>query len=573
MKLRWTRSRRDAAVAIGLALAIGLGWGLEYHVWFGDQRLDDPLSYQGDALAVLAAVSAARRGGFAPFFSRVFPSLGAPFVASWNDWPIAEDWIYFLVGLLARAVGSVAAVNLSYALAMMTAGMSMFYVARRFGLRRDSAAMAGFLFGLSNYFICRTVHHFALVFVWFIPWNVLVSGWLASRRGIPIGSRRFVLAAVTTVCTAWGVVYYTFFAAQLYVLGAAAGALRHGWSRQRLKPIVALAALFIVAAVSVQLDSVFYGVSHGVNQGAVARSKADAELYSLKPVNLFIPPTFHRLEPMRELGRRGEAQTVIGGEYPSQYLGVVGGLSLVGLALYAFRMFSRGRTGLASGWAGLATWLVVAHSVGGVSALLGLFGFRLFRSVNRVSIVVLALALLFGAWWLGRLLARRPWWTRWLVASAVAVGGAWDQLGRLNPQEAVAGWRYAEADRKLVAAMEAALPHGAMVFELPAMHFPEVPPMMGVDTYEMFRPTFYASTLRFSHGDVKGRPSADWKFSVAGLPVPEMVARLRAANFAAVYINRKGFPDGAASLIRALEANGCRTIAVADVQDTLAMSL
>lgn len=555
-------------------MAIAFAWGLAHQVWFGDQRLGDPLSYRGDALLTLATISAARRGDFLPFVSKMIPSLGAPFVASWNDWPITEDWIIFLVGSLGRLVGSVAAINLGYILATVTAGLSMFYVSRRYGLRRESAAMAAFLFGLSNYIFVRTVHHYTLVFVWIIPWNVLVSAWLASRGGIPFRSRRFALAALTTVCTAWGFIYYSFFAAQLYLLGTAAGVFRHGWSKARLKPIVALAGLFTAALLAVNLDSAFYAMSHGVNKAAVARSKTDSEIYSLKPVNLFVPPKFHRMAPMQELGRRAESQSVIGGEYPASYLGVVGDVSLLALAVYALWLVNRGRTGLVVGWAGAAVWLIVAHSVGGFGSFLGLFNVRLFRSVNRVSVVVLAFALLFGAWLLGRLLARRKPMVRWLVSATIAGAGAWEQIGLFEANESIAdNRRHAEADRKLVAQMEQALPTNAMVFQLPAMHFPEVPPYMGVDGYEMFRPSFYAHTLRFSHGDVKGRPNAEWKFRVAALRANEMVAQLKSAGFSGIYINRKGFSDGAQALLYELQTAGCRVIGMSDIQDSVALAL
>lgn len=574
MKISWTRGRRDAGVAAGVAVAIALGWAAQYHILFGDQRIADPLSYRGDALLTLAAISAARRGDFLPFASKMLPSLGAPFVASWNDWPITEDWLIFLVGTLARVVGTIAAINLGYVLACMTAGVAMFYVARRYGVRRPTSALAAVLFGFSNYILVRTVHHYPLTFVWVLPWNLLVGSWLASRRGIPFRSRRFILAAVTTTCTAWGFIYYSFFAAQLFVLGTVSGVFRMGWSTKRLKPILALAGVFAAAVVSVNLDTATFALSHGVNGAAVARNRNDVELYALKPINFFVPSSSHRLPFMHEVTRRGEAQTIISGEFPGPYLGMVGGLALLTLGFYAMWMVARGKSGLVLGWAATAAWLIVGHSVGGLNSAMGLVNMRLFRSVNRVSVLVLAVALLFGAWLLGRLLALRRPAVQWASVGAIALLGGWEQVPATDPNESIAGnRRIAQADRKLVEQMENSLPPGSMVFELPAMHFPEVGPYGGVDGYEMLRPTFYARTLRFSHGDVKGRENAEWKFRVAALPVPQMLAELRGAGFRALYINRKGFPEGAGPLLKELQGNGCRLIGVAEVQDTVALAL
>src|SRR5437870_2524702 len=97
-QLRWTRSRRDAAVAMVLAVAIAFGWANAYRL-FEDQRIVDPLSYFSDAHQIAATVAAARRGDFVPFASKKLPSLGAPFVADWNDFPLTEDWIYYSTGV------------------------------------------------------------------------------------------------------------------------------------------------------------------------------------------------------------------------------------------------------------------------------------------------------------------------------------------------------------------------------------------------------------------------------------------------------------------------------------------
>lgn len=572
MRWTWNRARRDWLTALGTGGVVAVGWGLAHRLLMGEQRLTDPLAYDGDAMLALGAVAAARRGDYLPFLSKELPSLGAPFVASWNDWPISEDVLLWLVGLVARGVGTIAAVNLGYLVACVTAAISFFLVARRFAVRREAAALGAVLFGLSNYIAVRGVHHFSLTFVWVIPWNVLVGSWLASRRGLPFGSRRFALAAVTTVGTAWGFAYYSFFASQLYVLGTVAGAVRHGWSRQRLRPAMALAGLFCAALVAVHLDSVVWLVKHGRNAAAMARGPSGAEMFALKPIELFVPGEGHRLALGRLVGRREVQQAVVTGEFPSQYLGLLGALALVALCVSAARLVMRGRYGPAVAWAGLAGWLMAAHSVGGLNSLLYLLDSRVFRSTNRASVVLLAVVLLFAGQWLGRFWARRPARVRWAVAAGLAAGGTWEQLPS-DGNSMASLQQVAAADRELVSRLEQALAPSSMVFQLPAMAFPEVPPTLGVETYEQFRPTIYATSLRFSHGDVKGRRNAEWKFRLAALPPEQLVAELKTASFSAIYLNRKGYADGGAELERALSSLGCRLIAVSALEDTVAYAL
>ncbi len=572
MSQRWRRRRRDLAVAAGVALIIALGWSLEYS-FLGEHRLTDPISYRGDALFAAASIAAARRGDFLPIASKVIDSLGAPFQASWNDFPFTEDWIIFLIGLLAKAVGTIAAVNLGYVFAAMMNGVSMYAVTRQYRLPREGGAFAGILYGLASYLFVRSVHHYTLCFFWMVPWNVLVSSWLASRKGIPLRSRRFAIAAVTTVITAWGFVYYSFFAAQLFVLGSVSGLLRNG-RKFTFWPAAALAAIMGVAVGLVNLDSILWVRANGPNSAVLARNPTDIEQYALKPVNFFVSGHLHRWEFMRTIWRHATEQTMIGGEHPGAYLGMVGGACLLGLGVYVMWMLARGKADRAVGWAATVAWLIVGHSVGGLNSVMGLTGFRLFRSVNRVSVVILAVVLLFGAWMLPRLLRRLPARVRWAALVLLAVAGCYEQIPMTDPQDDIARMRrVAEADRKLVAAMEANLPKGSSVYELPVMDFPEVPPHYGVDGYELFRPYFYADTLKFSHGDVKGRPNALWKFRVEGLPVPQLVAELKKAGFSGIYVNRKGYADGGEGLVRAFLENGCRLIAVSEVNDTLALAL
>jgi hypothetical protein len=104
-----------------------------------------------------------------------------------------------------------------------------------------------------------------------------------------------------------------------------------------------------------------------------------------------------------------------------------------------------------------------------------------------------------------------------------------------------------------------------MVFELPVIPFPEGGPVRAVDEYEPLRPFFFTKTLRFSYGSNKGRPREDWQFIVDKMPPAEMAVTLERYGFSGVYINRRGYADGAESLLKGFAAVG-RTNTVEDSQ-------
>jgi phosphoglycerol transferase len=569
----WLQSRRrrlDAVAGAVVALVIALEWSAAYRL-FEDQRLTDPVSYFGDAHFSAAVVAAAMRGDFLPFASKELPSLGAPFVANWNDFPMSEDWLFFLVGTAARVLGVFGAINLSFLFACVLAGLSLFLVARRLHLAREFSLMAGVLYGLSMYAFARGTHHFSLTFFWIIPWNVLVAAWASSREGVALRSRRFPIAAATVLLTSWSMVYYALFAAHLLGLAFALHVARRG-RRARFGAMAALVAVLMLGLLATNADTLLCAWRHGSNLGVVGRAPSDVERFALKPVNFFTAAGNHRFEPMRQLSALQSRQSLTSGEAPAPYLGVVGCALLLGMVLHVIVAFGRRRLDTGAVWGVTVAWLVVAHSVGGETSLLGLAGLSALRSVNRVSIVILAYVLLFGAWALPRLLRRVPSAARWALALVVAIVGAWEPIPVVSSALSVAREHdLAESDRTLVGAAEVALPQGALVFQLPAMHFPEVPAYGGVDAYEQFRPYFFARHLRFSHGDIKGRPNSEWKIRTAALPPQRMVAELRGQGFAAIYINLKGYGSG--RIVDDLVTAGATVLAVAPAGDSLFLRL
>jgi hypothetical protein len=68
------------------------------------------------------------------------------------------------------------------------------------------------------------------------------------------------------------------------------------------------------------------------------------------------------------------------------------------------------------------------------------------------------------------------------------------------------------SDRAFVAQIEAILPEGAGVFQLPVIPFPEHEPPGRMLDYDHLR-AFLADNgkLMWSYGSIKGRPNADWQ--------------------------------------------------------------
>jgi len=149
-----------------------------------------------------------------------------------------------------------------------------------------------------------------------------------------------------------------------------------------------------------------------------------------------------------------------------------------------------------------------------------------------------------------------------------------DQVPRAPAAEQTATIaRQVESDRAFVARMESALPPGAMVFQLPIMPFPEAP-APGVPSYDHFRPYIQGGGLRYSFGSTKGRPREQWQLDLGRVPLDKAVAEIEARGFAAIYINRNGFPDKGQQIVAKLREMGYAQPAIeSDLGDLVCIPL
>jgi hypothetical protein len=509
-----------------------------------------PISYRGDALFLTAYLKAARDGHVSPGAELSVPELNAPFEANWNDHPRTLRVVFLGAGLLSRATGLFAAMNLLLLLAHVLAAASLFAVARYFGARREWAFAGGIAFGLSHFLFWRSLDHLDLAFLWHLPLCVLVIAWAFGRRGIPLRSRRFVAAALVTGVTATHNPYYAALYAQFLLLAAVAQALRRAGRSKTLAPAALLSILAVIFVLD-NIGSLVYQWQYGRNPGA-ERPYGNLERYALKPLELFFPPPGFGLLDWGRVAHVHWERRIYRGEGGSPYLGIVGAVALASLFAWTLAGALRRPPRAPSPTAAAVAWVILYSILGGINQLIGAFGFVWLRGANRFSVWILTLVLLFLV--TRRIRSRRKSVVLALLASLIAV---WDQVPpRANRTERQQTRGRVESDRSFVAAIEALLPEGAMLFMLPVIAFPEGRPVLGATEYEHLRPYLHSRTLRFSFGSDKGRPRESWQGAVGRLAPREMAATLEDYGFSGILLNRRGYPQDAADLLADLAASG-----------------
>lgn len=507
-----------------------------------------PITYRGDSLFLAAYLKAARDGHVFPGASLVVPELNAPFEANWNDHPRTLRAVFLGAGILSRVTGLFATMNLLLLLAHVLAALSFYAVARYLGARREWAFAGGVAFGLSHFLFWRTLDHLDLALCWHLPLCVLVVTWAFGRRGIPLRSRRFLVAVLVTALTALHNPYYACLYGQFLLFAAAAQAVR-GAGRARVVAPLALAAVLIAAFLLDNAGSLAYQWRHGPNPGA-ARPYGNLERFALKPLELFIPSPGFGLADWGRVARVHWERRIYRAEGGSPYLGVVGGATLAGLFALSVAGLLR-RPAQAPPPAAVAiAWVLLYSILGGVNQVLGIVGFLWLRGTNRFSVWILVLVLLF-------LVTRRP--GRWSLAAAtlvVAIVLA-DQVPLRASAEGLRQTRLAvDGDEAFVKDLEGSLPDGAMLFMLPLVEFPEGRPVLGAAEYDHLRPYLFSTRLRFSFGTDKGRLREAWQLETVARPTALMVSDLERYGFAGILLDRRAYPENGGDYLADLAVAG-----------------
>jgi len=560
-----------ARMAVLAVICIAV-WCTVYDRWNGE-NWGVPIEYglnpaAADVKGELSGFRAAEDGHFFPGIFHYEPRLNAPYAANWNDYPMTADPMFWATGVLARVIGLFPAVNLLLLFLQVLAVLAFYYAARRLRCDWKWSAGGALFYGLAPYAFAHSLHHIDITCYWHMPLALLVCFWIANGRGLRFGTRDYWIALGLAVITGFQNVYYTNAFIQLVGISLIIQWMRRGWREWRAcLPALSIGAAAFGVFLFMALRVVVYALLHGHNSGAAVRTYAQMEYYALKLIDLFIPFPTHRFAPFAAIGQRYYAETILPAEIPPAcYMGLAGIAAFLWLAVVTVRNAIARPARKTPLEAVQVVWLFFYAVVGGVNAFAGVMGFQFFRSTTRFCIVILAIALLFAIRRLS-LLSRR-WPAPWPIVAPIAISIL--ALLEIIPPAAGEDVRYVSAvvdsDRVFSQNMEAVLPKGGMVFQLPVIDFPENP-IPGISAYDHFRPYLYTQNLRFSFGSDKGRPREAWQRVIVGLPPASQIAALERYGFAGIYVNRAGYPDHGEGLLNQYKGAGRTNVIESPLKD------
>jgi phosphoglycerol transferase len=567
-----TEIRRSLLAHLTAMAGCGLLLVVLLQLWRADFRV--PFAYGGDAVCAQIWVKGLAEHGW--FLEN--PSLGAPFGMEMHDFPLADGLFFLLLRGFALAFGDhVVALNAYYLATFFLATASALFALRRLGVDRGPAVVCGLFYSFLHYHFFRGEAHLFLASYFLVPLAAMVCLWLYRDgellfrerevgRAVPgLGSKRSLAAIIICTLLGSGGIYYAAFSCYLLMVAGLVGAV----ARRKVHPLgsaAMLAGLIVAGGVANLAPTLLYRLRHGPNPAAVVRYPIHAELWGLRMTQLLLPVQEHRIGTFAGLRRRYDfAQTVPPWDSDAASLGVIGALGFLGLLVVALvrRRSEAPRT--IDGLAALNLAALLLATTSGLGAIVGYVASPLIRCYNRISVFLAFFALAGVATVLTRIVrSTRPGWSRVAAHTGLAallVLGILDQTPRgLAPKYEDLKASY-NRDAAFVAQIEAALPAGSAVFQLPILEFPESIPPAALGPYDHGRPYLHSKSLRWSYGTMKGRFGDAWQKAAADQPTSAMLRSLALAGFSGVYIDRAGFDDrGAATEVGLVREVGAPAI-------------
>ena len=485
------------------------------------------------------------------------------------------------------AIGAIASVardpgvtlNVFYLLTFLLITLASLYVMMRMGISGPIAVVASLLYAFAPYHFMRGLWHLYLGAYYAIPPLTLLLLRLCEGRPLFVGweaqERRWVVrifSLITCVLVAGSGIYIVFFGLYFIAIASLIGFSR-GWRGTRLLDGALAICLVFGLLVAQAVPKFQYDRVHGKNPIAVRRDPGESLLYSLSISTMLRPTPYHKLKGLvRGAMGRSVAKTETAKDFTSENSFVALGVfaSCGFLALLAVLFLGRlppGLSELLHPLARLGLAGVLLGVPGGIGYFIALYVTPNIRAYNRVSIFIAYFSVLGAALLLEHLRRligtprRRLFFD--VALGALLVAGLFDQMPRnlvLDHEEAAAQY---SREHDYFGRIEASLPTGSMVFQLPYAPFPEEFSSArkfrgvsfvgtGYNCQEHIRPFFHTARLRWSSPAMKGREVDRWQAMLWAETPDRVVVELARAGFRGISIDRDGYDNRAEDLVAEL---------------------
>ena len=529
------------------ASVIMLGWPAGI---VPDIRL--PYVFAGDALLIQWLAQRAIEGWV---FTN--PRSGFPFGSSLYDYPNSDSGSLVILKVIGALTHSgFSSVDLYLLLSFPAAFVVAFIVFRSFGIKKSYSAMSAILFTFAPFHFSRLFYghdfytwYFGIPLFFFYGKNLFFLGkthWDLNKPG-----RYIPFICVTAILSSFGV-YYAFFGMIVLVICGLMATSRN----RSFRPLIN-AALFCCAIGAGVLINLLPNIGdrfvHGKNPEVATRYAFESEMYALKTMHLLLPQPDHRIAALASFTKTYDRTFPLSNTTSS--LGIVGTVGFFAIILVAGAALSGRSVNPKLGLTSVVVLsLLLISTVGGFNVLFAIFVTPLIRGWDRISIfiefgAVLAFALLINGSTRVNGKSGKSTLRPAIVAGCITIIGLWDQTPATYRPMVDAAFQAALIDKTFVEQIEATMPPGSAIYQLPYIAFPESAPVVQLGVYQPGTAFFNSEKLRWSFGGMAGR-EGDLFYRALSKESPEkQLEVIEKLGFSGIYIDRRGYSDRGESII------------------------
>jgi phosphoglycerol transferase len=533
-------------------------------LWRADLRV--PFDYGGDATIFQYVIKTAHEHGWYLYN----PNAGAPWGLDLRDYPFAaHDTLHVvlleILSLFTRDWGLTT--NLYFLLGFPLISCASLAVLRHTRVAPVPAIAASVLYSFLPSRLIKGEGHLFLDVFFQVPLAVLVLLWLAGddppftaerpgRRwpALSLTGRRSL--ATLGICTvvATTSLYYAYFALCLAFAVGVWASLEHRSARHVLSATIVVGVIAVLLAVQA-LPTLFMHVQHGPNPGIATRNSGEAEIFGLKIVQLLLPADGHRSAWIRALKHRYYSFAPLSNENDCTSLGCIGDvgfLFLLGVVVRTWRPV-RERADLTRPLAVMNLMAILLGTIGGFSSLIALLITPQFRTYSRLNVYIGFFALFAVALLLERIITWRQRVGMWVAGAALVLGLVDQSSLDMIRKYAATETRFGE-DASFVKRIEATLPAGSMVYELPYIAFPDFGLVQQLYLFDAMILPLHSTSLRWSQPVMHGRQGDAFEQKMDRVDPARIGQRLARVGYSGVVVLRAGYADRGAAVEAGLRA-------------------
>lgn len=543
-----------------LILGVGVFSLVSIVLGFTRYGLDIPYTYGGgDDFQVLMAFKTILDNGWGLYNEYI----GAPFGTNLMEFPA---WLFNNIEFLISKVISLFSdnifviFNVQYLLIFPLATMSAFCALRALKIHRQFAIFGAVLFGTAPFIFARSQGHFFVSCCYMVPFSTLLCVWAhdEDQSYLHLGKSFFkyhknILFLIFVILIAnSGSGYYAFFTCFFLCVVAVCNLAEKRRIRAIKKPIITVAAICFMMLIS--FLPIVPELISGETNAITSRSLADAELYSLKIVQMLIPINGHGIEPLEHMIQTYNSTMPLVNENVTSYLGIG---AIVGFLVSLTWVFARSRaeesefTKSLFLFSRLIVGAILFFTIGGLIVVVYPF-LSAFRGFNRISIFIMFISICVTCELMQ--VAKNYQFKKYfqvkqrgisLLMVVFVLLCLYDQIP-VSKSETIdalfATNRQASAsDEKFVNEIETLLEEGDMVYQLPYHSYPEAGSVNQMADYSLFRGYLHSDSLKWSYGAMRGSIADQWNQAVSMQPYETSIDILIAWGFRGIYIDTSAY--------------------------------